>query len=79
MSSFRIDIKTDSDAFRSHDDTLGIEIARILRSLAARVTSTLVDTEVGEDVEFTIRDINGNTIGIARIEEDVLVDAGQEV
>jgi hypothetical protein len=60
MSSFRIDIKTDTDAFRSHDDTLGIEIARILRSLAARIKSEGSNLETFAVFEFPIRDINGN-------------------
>jgi hypothetical protein len=70
MSAFTLNVNTDGDAFRSMDGALlPEEISRILHSLARRVALTLIDAEPGADIEFTIRDVNGNVVGTASVVE----------
>jgi len=58
MATFRVEIDTGNAAF---DDYPLIEVARILRALAA-------DIEVNDGVPFNLRDVNGNMVGSARLE-----------
>jgi hypothetical protein len=54
---FKLEIKTENSAF---DGNCNEEIARILRNLA----DSLVNDEPGNYYEYTLKDINGNTVGI---------------
>lgn len=63
MDTFIVSIGTDNSAF---DDSPGIELARILRSLADCVDGADVATVVAFDA-FGLRDVNGNTVGSVAI------------
>lgn len=60
MSTFRVEIETDSAAF--DDDGAGHEVARILRKLAERI-------ENGH-TSAILRDVNGNRVGFATFSEE---------
>ncbi len=55
----RINISCDNSAF---DDDPTLEVARILRDLAVRLVN-----EGPMLNDFTLRDVNGNTVGEARV------------
>jgi hypothetical protein len=57
-----VSVRTDSDAFSGTE--CGYELARILR-LAAGKLAGLHDDDVS-DVNFALRDINGNKCGFVR-------------
>ena len=54
----KIEIDTCNDAFR---DNPGAEVARILREAANKI-------EFGSEVDFNLRDANGNTVGSVTFE-----------
>lgn len=69
MSHFSLYITTDNAAFRDEEETLMPEaIMGILADVAHRIDGFV--TRPGESHELLIRDINGNQIGSAFIEED---------
>ena len=69
MSHFSLYIATDNAAFRDDNEALTTEaIQGILADLAHRIDGFIA--EPGESHEFLIRDINGNQVGSAFIEED---------
>ena len=55
----RINIKMDNAAFGETEGERAAEVARILREYASKVENT-------EDLNQTLRDINGNTVGKAQ-------------
>jgi len=57
---FKLIITTDNAAFA--DDNAHIEVARILRELANRLVN-----EDGLSESYPLRDINGNTVGTAKV------------
>lgn len=57
-----ITIRTDNAAFGETEYDAAAEVARILQSLAAQLTNK------GFDLPITLRDYNGNTVGVAREE-----------
>lgn len=59
MDTFVVSIGTDNDAFANAP---GIELARILRSLADCIDGADVATVIAYDA-FGLRDVNGNTVG----------------
>jgi len=62
MSSLIIQIDLDNDAFQGPFGA-GAEAARILRNYADIINDFGIDSR-------SLRDINGNSVGIAYIEED---------
>lgn len=69
MSHFSLYIATDNAAFRDEDESLMPEaIMSILADVAHRIDG--FTAAPGESHELLIRDINGNQIGSAFIEED---------
>jgi hypothetical protein len=58
---FKLEMDTENDAFR--DGLLGVEIAHCLNRVASRA-------ELGE-LEGTVRDTNGNTVGHWALTESV--------
>jgi hypothetical protein len=60
-----IKINVDNDAF--YGGSRATELARILRDLARRIEA---HSPVKSD-EFTLRDVNGNRVGTAYLEEKV--------
>ena len=60
MSTFRIKLTTDNEAF-SDDPTR--EVARILRALADRLEGA------SPDEDYPLRDANGNKVGYAMFKE----------
>jgi hypothetical protein len=61
MAKFIVEIDTDGAAFDG--DSYGIELAALLRRVAARAEYTL------DDGNGTLRDSNGNTVGTYRTEK----------
>jgi hypothetical protein len=64
MLKFKLQFECDNDAFV--DDMNGM-IANTLVRLADKIYHTLSDIT---EEEFTLRDINGNYIGVAKLTED---------
>lgn len=60
MSSFTLKLKTDNAAF---GDDPGIEVARILQQVASDVG----DLSGRQIITGTVRDVNGNMVGIWQI------------
>jgi hypothetical protein len=58
---FELTFETDNAGFHNDDDTPNVcEVARILRHVASLIESeSVIDVYAG-----TVRDINGNTVGI---------------
>lgn len=64
MPKLVIEIQMDNDAFVPYN---GIESACILKTLAR----TLQDRQIlSPDTDIPLQDINGNTVGFARVMED---------
>jgi len=57
MAKFTLELSLDNDAFVG--DSLYIELSRILRGSANTIT--------GGNLEFTLKDINGNTVGQTKL------------
>lgn len=64
---FKVEIETDNAAFEDSG-----ELSRILHELADRVEVQVVDGHVAynRDGDWPVRDVNGNRVGSAWLEED---------
>jgi len=65
---FILQIDTDNSAFS--DGALGIELSRILGETGYVLEQlSVTDTQFTGDSHFTLRDLNGNTVGFADHQE----------
>lgn len=63
-----IEIECDNDAFGNSSRSKAAEVARILSALESKMLSNSSEM-FSEDYDQKLRDQNGNTVGIFRVEE----------
>lgn len=67
MAKFTVEMQIDNAAFEESS-----EVSRILFALAEKVLVQNIEGEIAHNLgpAVALRDVNGNTVGIAKVEED---------